>query len=420
MPDPPPPARPAAVVTARHDPDHPKRPLPPVTLSAEPITPAIETLVELRAPTPTVVSLYWSVPEDPGQSKGARSALHSLVKAVRDQAESGDRPHADRMSLRADADRLLEMEDLIPRLHGRTVAVFRSHQERFEEAVVLPGWVRDAVVVESTPYVRPLLAVLDEAHRYAVALVDREHGQLYDFYLGELEASQREEGRVLREPNFAHGDKEYGVHKKAEELAKRHYRQVAARLEDFVRDGNIELIVVGGHEVDVPAFLDLVPPHLRAMVVGTFVADLQTLSPGRAREMAQEVIDAYERSEEAQLVAEASERAGAGGLGAIGLEPCLLATNEKAVEHLLVQPDVSVPGRACDNCGWLGLEGDECPLDGHPTRAVPDVIDEMASRVFDSSGHVEHVYADTELRDQPVAALLRFPLPSDLGPSGPQ
>src|SRR5262249_38392683 len=161
----------------------------------------------------------------------------------------------------------------------------------------------------------------------------------------------------------------------AEELTKRHYRQVAARLEDFVQGENIELVVVGGHEVDVPEFLDLLAQHLRQMVVGTFVADIPTLSPGRAREMAQDVVDAYERREEAQLVAEASDRAAAGGLAAIGLEPCLLATNERAVEHLLVQPDVSVPGRVCDTCGWLGLEGDECPVDGQPTRAVPDLIE---------------------------------------------
>jgi peptide chain release factor subunit 1 len=57
------------------------------------------------------------------------------------------------------------------------------------------------------------------------------------------------------------------------------------------------------------------------------------------------------------------------------------------------------------------MVGDECPVDGHPTRETPDVIDDMATRVLDASGSVEHVYADTSLRDHAVAALLRFPVP---------
>jgi peptide chain release factor subunit 1 len=76
-----------------------------------------------------------------------------------------------------------------------------------------------------------------------------------------------------------------------------------------------------------------------------------------------------------------------------------------------VQADASAPGRVCDRCGWLGLVGDTCPVDGEPTRPTPDVIDDMATRVLDAGGRVEHVHADTPLRDHTVAALLRFPVP---------
>jgi hypothetical protein len=58
----------------------------------------------------------------------------------------------------------------------------------------------------------------------------------------------------------------------------------------------------------------------------------------------------------------------------------------------------------------LGLEGEECPVCGQPTRKAPDVIDEMSATVLDTSGRVEHVYADTALSRHGVAALLRFPL----------
>jgi peptide chain release factor subunit 1 len=409
--DPPPPARAATVVGRRVDPEHPRRPLPPVTLTAEPVVDAVEALLRFRPSGAPVVSTYWPVPADLGQLKGAKSSLHELIRRVRSRAESDGLSHADRMSLRADAYRIHELEQLVPMLQGRTVALFRCSRRGFEESVVLSGRMRDRVEVDVKPYLRPLLAMLDEAHRYAVVVVDRQHGMLYEYYLGVLEAQEREDGRALRKPDFAQGDKEHGVRNKAEELAKRHYRDTARALDHLMQRDGIDLVVVGGHEDTVPAFLDHLPQRLRRKVVGTFVADPGTLSPAVAREKAQRAVDDYERREEEDLVAQAMEKVATGGLGAAGLGWCLLAVNEQAVQQLLVDVDARADGRACDNCGWLGLEGDTCPIDGYATRESRDIVDDMAARVLDASGGVEHVYANTPLRDHALAALLRFPVP---------
>ena len=139
------------------------------------------------------------------------------------------------------------------------------------------------------------------------------------------------------------------------------------------------------------------------------------MSPGQVRERADEVVDAYERDEERRLVDEALERVAAGGLGATGLEWCLMAANEHAVQLLLVHDEEQAPGRACDNCGWLGLEEEECPVCGRHTRKAADVIDELSATVVDTSGRVEHVYADTPLAQLVVAAFLRFPVPNPSG-----
>jgi hypothetical protein len=69
-----------------------------------------------------------------------------------------------------------------------------------------------------------------------------------------------------------------------------------------------------------------------------------------------------------------------------------MAANEHAIQLLLVHDDEQAPGQICDPCGGLGLGGAECPVDGERTRVTPDVIDEMAALVVDTSGRVEHVY----------------------------
>jgi hypothetical protein len=99
----------------------------------------------------------------------------------------------------------------------------------------------------------------------------------------------------------------------------------------------------------------------------------------------------------------------------VGVEHCLWAGSVAAIQRLLIHDDTAVPGVVCDESGWLGETGDTCPLCGQSTRKTDDVLDELAQLVIDTSGGVEHVLADTPLRDHLVAADVRFPLPPSPG-----
>ncbi len=373
----------------------------------------VERLLHFSSEDAPVLSVYLGVSADPGELRGVETRLNSMLKPVRELGESDALGHAERESLRHDHDRVLEVANRARELEGRGIAIFACQHAGLWEEIVIPCLVRDRAVVDATPYLRPIFAVLDESHRYCVVVVDREQAWIYEFYMGELEDASRVRGRALRKPDYAggwQGYKEHAVHDKAQQLARRHYRDTAARVDEFMRRTGAELLVLGGHEETVAEFRHFLPNQLQSRIAGSFSVDPGTMSPGQVRERADEVVDAYERDEERRLVDEALERVAAGGLGATGLEWCLTATNEHAIQLLLVHDDEQGPGRVCDNCGWLGLEGEECPICGQRTREAPDVIDEMAATVVDTSGRVEHVYADTPLSQLVAAAFLRFPV----------
>jgi peptide chain release factor subunit 1 len=374
---------------------------------------AIDRLLHFRSTGAPVLSAYVGVPPDPAELKGVHARFLSLLQPVRDKVGSDGLTHAQRESLRNDIDRVLEVASRASAAQGRAIGVFACGLDGFYEEIQLPRVVRDRAVVDTTPYLRPLLAVLEESHRYLVVVVSRDNAWFFEFYLGELEAATRLKGRHVRKRDYGgwHGLDEYHARNRAEERARHHYRETAATTEEMFESTGAELILVAGHEETSAEFLRALPQALRDKVVGSFVVDPHTMTPGRVREQADQVVDGYERREEARLVAEALDRVGARALGAAGLPWCLLAVNEKAVECLVIHDDEQRPGRVCDRCGWLGLEGDECPVDGAPTRPTPDVIDEMATTVADSSGRVEHVFAETALADLSVAAFLRFPVP---------
>lgn len=339
----------------------------------------------------------------------ASSVLHDLRPMAKDR--SLDREA--RLSVRGDVERIEDEKNTDRPLKRGALAIFSCSGRGFYEEVELPRRVRDRAVLDGTPWVRPMLAVLDEFHRAVALVVDKESAHMWELYQGEMSEIRETTDEALRKPDFAgwHGRDEYGVHNRDEELAKRHYRKVATTLDDFVRTGVFELLVVGGHEFEVPGFLEFLPHAMRGSVAGTFATDPRTATIGDIRDKASAIVDRYERDEERGFVTQVLDKHAAGGNAVVGLGDSLWAGSTAAVQRLLVHDEATAPGVVCDESGWLAEAGDTCLVCGGPTRTTADVVDELAEAVIDTSGTVEHVFSDTPLQERLVAADLRFPLP---------
>ena len=72
----------------------------------------------------------------------------------------------------------------------------------------------------------------------------------------------------------------------------------------------------------------------------------------------------------------------------VGLRACLAAVNAAAAETLVVPRDGLVPGYECGRCGALSADTVGCPDWGTAPLPVPDVIEEMVSRVLEDGGDV--------------------------------
>ena len=78
-----------------------------------------------------------------------------------------------------------------------------------------------------------------------------------------------------------------------------------------------------------------------------------------------------------------------GGRPVIGLPACLAAVSAGPVRALVVPADGLVPGYECGRCGTLSLDADNCCPDwGTAALPVPDVIEEMVSRILEDGGDV--------------------------------
>lgn len=363
-----------------------------------------------------VVSMYVGV--DPAARGGLTTRVKSLLAQVRALAEGKPLERKARLSLRDDIHRI---EEAANHHHGEsgTVAWFSCSAAGLFSEVTLPRIVRDRVVTDTTPWVRPMLAVLDEYHRALIAVIDKHDARIWELYRGEMREVDRISEPVAVKRDYAGwaGRDEHRVRNKADTLLRGHFRRTAVRLEEVFRSGGYELMILGGQEEEVATFEGFLHKHLRPKLAGTFTVDTGSATEAEIRHRAQEIVERYEQELECRQVAEVFDRAASGGLATVGPERCLWAGSVAAVQHLLVQDGELLPGVVCDDSGWLALTGDTCPLCGGTPRKTPDVLDELAEAVIDEGGSVEHIRAETELSEYTMAAQLRFPLPPQPQPA---
>ena len=369
----------------------------------------VDQILRMRGDGLPVLSLYARF--DPDNRRAFPSRVNGQLHEVRQLTEDSALDRDARLSLRGDVARIEEAVGE-ERPHAQAVAFFSCSGRGLFEEVDLPRPIRDRNVIDETAWVRPLLAVLDEYHRCRVVVVDRGRARFFDLYGDEMvECGAPLRGRKLRKPDYAAGMREHTTRNKADQLAKGHYRAVAERLDEEARRHRFDIVAVGGHEHEVPEFLAHLPRSVRERVAGTFAVHPREDDLGTIRERAEAIVRRYEWDEEQRLVAEALERSAAGGLAVTGLRDCLWGASVAAVGQLLVQEGSEQAGAVCEADGYLTVEGAKCPICGRALRRTPDVLDELVQSVIDEGGAVEHVTADTALREHVTAAMLRFPLP---------
>ncbi|MYS22730.1 peptide chain release factor subunit 1 [Streptomyces sp. DvalAA-14] len=370
----------------------------------------IDRLVQFEESRFPVVSVYAQVDVDQPARLEFRARVLDLLDRIRPMAEDRSLDRDVRMSVRDDLARIMDavVDD---RKTPGAVAFFSCSGRNLFEEVALPRPVHDRIVQDATPWIRPLVATLEEYHRTCAVLVDRSRVRSWEFYLDEMRETDTFRDPFPRTTGYPDGRGGDRLRHKADEMTKHHYRRVAELLTDRFRRGEFELLAVGGQADELPAFLDCLPADLRVRLAGTFTADMDSATPAEVRASARAVLESHDRAEEKRLVDECLDAAAAGQPAAVGLDDSLWAGSVAAARSLLVQDGETVPGVVCDRDGWLALSGTTCPLCGEAVRQTPDVVDELVAAVIEDGGSIEHVRAKTPLREHVAAATLRFPLP---------
>ena len=283
------------------------------------------------------------------RARDVELALERMVRPVRE-------PRAGSQSVLADLKRIEDhVKGGIDRSRVRGLAFFACSAHDFWEVVELAVPVRDRVVVNHTPYVRELEAVVAQHQRFAVLLADRQRARLFLFQQGELLDQQEQLDLLPRHDDDGGqmGKDQVAGHTAA--AAHRHLKHAAAAAFALHQEQGFDHLVLCGPD-DVTAELEReLHAYLRERIAGRVhlaVPRQRRGDPpgGRGRRGRPWSGRGRRRSSTgcARQWAPATT-------GVAGLQQVLDALVARRVDTLIVSEGFEAPGWRCPACAWVGI-----------------------------------------------------------------
>lgn len=372
-------------------------------------------VLEHRAQHP-VISLYLDLDPERFATAPARAAqIRSLIdQASRDLDGAADGlGHDDRIGLRKDLQRIddyLNSADGKAQFQGaHALAVFCSGRDDLFEVVQLARPVAGRVVIGRTPYVEPLLPVLQE-RRWLVVLVNRRLARVLGGPVDRLEESGSFE-------DYVHGQHDQGGWSQAryersiEKDTDDHLRRVAEAVNQRWRSEAFDRAALGGPVEIVPRLEGFLSADVRAnLAPGRVEVDLSSAGDEEIRRVMAKLVVEDEKRSEREALDRLADGIGSGGRAVGGPEGTLAALNERRVQTLLLEPGFDRRGFRCGSCGLLMLEADgRCPAGDGELEEVDDLREAAIEAALAQDAVVTIVRHYPDLGPlQGIGALLRF------------
>ena len=332
------------------------------------------------------------------RARDVEVALDRLLRSSRDPSP-----------LAADLKRIEEhVHGGIDRSRVRGLAMFSCVAHDFWEVVELAVPVRDRLVVNHSPHVRDLEAIVAQRQRFAVLVADRQRARLFLFHQGELLEKQEQLDLLPRHDDDGGqlGKDQVAGHTAA--AAHRHLKQAAAAAFALHQDQGFDhLVLCGPDEITAEVEREL-HAYLRDRIAGRIHLPMSA-GVEEIRQAAEEVEATVERSREAAVVDRLRQAVGTDTAGVAGLQPVLDALVAHRVDTLLVSDGFESPGWRCPSCAWVGTLGRRCPLCAGEMDQVDDVVEEAMEEALSQACRVLVCQANADLDVLGrIGALLRY------------
>jgi len=372
----------------------------------------LQTLSRWQAkPESPVLSVYLDTDRsrEINIGRGFERVLKDMLREIRQKLDKHKRE-----GFYLDAERVQNFTEEYRDLK-RGLVIFSDASENFFWVRDLNVRVRNSGRWDQTPYLRPLIEILDEYERYGVVLTDRLQARLFTVYLGEIDehkdAFAEADVKHIKSPGTDHLLSQMNIQRKGDEHAHWHLKHVAELTARLALVHEFDRLILAGTDEATSELFGLLPKALRTRVVRQLNIAIN-VNEAYILEETLKIEQVVERHRENELVKELITAAAKHDRAVLKLSPTVRAIQEWRVWELIYADGFAPKGAQCVNCGALFAdEKVSCDYCGQAVTGVSDFVDRAAARVLEMNGKVEQVRGAAAQRLQRVGnigALLRF------------
>ncbi len=373
----------------------------------------IEEIIKYHPQKGWITSFYLNIDPRFIVAEKFKKVAHNLFREKLAELKAENSPEEKIRQFEKDFSQIKRLLEEKLEIKGRTrgLAVFANSEDNFLRVFLLPQAAKNQIIFDPDPYLRPLIAILDEHHRLLLAIVDHRDARLFEIYMGEIMEHEEHKTNIrgkIKEGGW-YGLEERRIERKIENQILQHYKEVAFACMEHFRKELFDYLLVGIKQEDYPTFINLLHSYLRTRVKGRL--NLNPKDPINV--IIEEALKAernIEIEEDNQILQDLIEKIGNDDLATSSLPNVLRALHFGACQMVVVDEDLTQEGFVCPKCHYITLEKSDCPVCNLSPVEVEDIIDEITEEVLLQGGEVKYIKTDNPLLEkiQRIGAFLRF------------
>ncbi len=332
------------------------------------------------------ITIYWNRFEDP---KFIQKRMKSC-EALLDKEEKENF-----------IETMKKVDDYLKQVQDNNIAIFASEKHQLFKSISLPMTINNVLVVDSSPYIRPLARIADEWESFALVLLNSHQAKIFSIELGKAEQQKKLSSDIMNK------------HKKGGWSQARFQRIRKGAIHDFFTEVKNYLeqitenqIVIAGPGTAKVQFKEMLPKHIAKRIID--VIDINITKEDEIIKQSLELISEKEERTSENTVKQLKQEILKNGLAVYGFEDTLEAAQNGQIDVLIIEKDFHLKGCLCEHCQILKSGPvKDCPVCGNSTTEA-DMIEEIIEFAERTDATIEFTDDEEMPKLGHIGGLLRY------------
>ncbi len=369
----------------------------------------LNELINFNSKNNPVTTAYISVDNSAENRKNHLINLKKLIKYKKSTSYFKELSEKEQNSVLMDFKKINEwITNSFDSKKYNSAIIFASNEEGLWHTLPLKHKLQNRIEIHTKPYIRPLTELFEESKKYAVVLIDRSKGRIFECIYGEYSEyySVKENVDIIKTSGFE-GSEERKVERSNQKVIKEHYKDIANKIFELNKVRNFNWIIIGGRKESVKEFEENLHDYVASKVSDRIIIDPSANIKDVFKKVKETEKNAREKFE-LNYIDQILEKMQS-NFAITGVENVIKAAEDKQIDTLFVKDNFSPKGVFCRNDDFISGELlAKCPKCGSNLERTDDLVEHILHSSLNQSAKIKYVNGTLDQYGK-IAAFLRFP-----------